>query len=108
MKNNIVQFEPYRQKKFLDLRVEAYAKVIHKMEKLELLEEMERFVDSNAKRGPSFLNKENVLRGIILYKELNKQAETDELSILSRNYITYLNECLNKLEGKGNISNDAS
>ncbi len=109
MKTNIIEFKPYIDKKFLEIRLEAYSKVIKSMTKVELLEEMERFINNNSKKGADFLHRENVLRGLVLYKELNKQAESDELLVMTRNYITYLNSCLLKFEGKENVvSNDAS
>ena len=96
--NNVYHFADYREKRYLNIRIEAYRKVINGMDKVELLEEMVRVVDQRSAKGPEFFtNRENVLRGLILFEKLNKQAESEDLFVLTTNYVKYLKNCLTKL-----------
>ena len=71
--------------KDLDLAYEASIQV---MSKLELLEEMVRFQEERTSLG--HLTPSMMVRGKILFKALEQNAETQELRILTRTYRRHL------------------
>lgn len=84
--SNVVSLDVARElKKAED---QAYHAKILVMDKAELLEEMVRFQQERAKVPE--LTLEMMVRGKILFKELEKNAETQELYILTRSYRRHL------------------
>lgn len=66
----------------------AYHAKILCMDKVELLEEMVRFQQERSSIGS--LTTEMMVRGRILFRALEENAETQELKILSRSYRRHL------------------
>jgi len=58
------------------------------MHKIELLEEMVKFQDEKARTGT--LTRLQINNGIILFRELEKQAETPEMKQLASAYQKHL------------------
>lgn len=89
MTDNVLSFSKFREKKFLNNRLEDYQKVINTMDKLGLLEEMERFIDK--RKDKEYLkSEENILRGIILFKKLDNNCETTDMMHLVKTYLKTL------------------
>lgn len=65
-----------------------YRALILSMDKLELLEEMVRFQEERSRTGQ--LTLPMMIRGQILFKALEENAETQELRILTRSYRRHL------------------
>lgn len=65
-----------------------YRSRILTMDKLELLEEMVRFQEERSRLG--HLSLQMMLRGKILFKALEENAETEELKLLTRSYRRHL------------------
>ncbi len=66
----------------------AYHAQILGMGKLDLLREMVRFQDERNRRG--FLDTQMMVQGQILFRALEKVAETQELRSLARSYNRHL------------------
>lgn len=67
--------------------LEYRARIIS-MDKLELLEEMVRFQEERSALG--HLTPEMMVRGKILFRALEENAETQELKLLTRSYARHL------------------
>ena len=83
----IISFEAKKKQKAL-LTDPAYERVIHAMEKVDLLEEMVRFQEKRSQVGA--LSTEMMVRGRILFSALELAAETRELALLTRSYRKHL------------------
>jgi hypothetical protein len=90
MSGNVVLLSAVRKLKEAEREDWAYQALIMGMDKLELLDEMIRFQKARSDAGK--LTPDMMLRGKILFKELETRAETRELQILSRSYRRHL-EC---------------
>jgi hypothetical protein len=77
-----------RNKRGLDKKDPYYQVVINRMSKMELLEEMVRFQEERSQRGQLSLTM--MVRGKILFRALEINAETDELRILASSYRRHL------------------
>ncbi len=66
----------------------AYTRKIQAMSKVELLEEMVRFQQKRSSLG--HLTIDLMLKGQILFRAIEENAETEELTILSRSYRRHL------------------
>ncbi len=89
MTDNVLSFSKFREKKYLNNRLEDYQKVINTMDKLGLLEEMERFIDK--RKDKEYLkSEENIFRGIILFKKLDNNCETTDMMHLVKTYLKTL------------------
>ncbi len=66
----------------------AYQALIASMDKIELLDEMVRFQENRTRAG--HLTIDMMVRGKILFRALEKSAETQELRILTRSYARHL------------------
>ena len=75
-KRGIAQHDPYYQMK------------INRMNKIELLEEMVRYQEERSVKGRLTLTM--MVRGKILFRALEIQAETEELRLLSSSYRRHL------------------
>lgn len=75
-KRGIAQHDPYYQMK------------INRMSKIELLEEMVKYQEERSEKGR--LTMTMMVRGKILFRALEVQAETEELRLLSSSYRRHL------------------
>ena len=84
----IVSLDAFRSlKKVNDEELAYHAKVLD-MSKIELLNEMVRFQEERSERGE--LTPKMMVRGRMLFRELEKAATTQELQILTRSYRRHL------------------
>lgn len=86
--NKVVKLSDYRANKVMDSEEETYRAKIKSMRKVELLEEMVRFQEERKQAGG--LTMSLMVRGKILFAELENQADSAELKILSRSYRRHL------------------
>jgi hypothetical protein len=77
-----------RSRRGLDKRDPYYQVLINRMSKMELLEEMVRFQEERSQRGQLTLTM--MVRGRILFRALEINAETDELRLLASSYRRHL------------------
>jgi hypothetical protein len=88
--SNVVSLKAVREIKTAQTEDFAYHAEILAMDKLQLLEEMVRFQEERSRVG--HLTLQMMIRGKILFKALEENAETQELRILTRSYRRHL-EC---------------
>ena len=91
--NNVVSLNAVREVKRAAEEDHEYRARILVMDKLELLEEMVRFQEQRTATG--HLTLEMMIRGKILFKALEENAETQELLLLTRSYRKHLEYELN-------------
>ena len=96
--DNVISLKAVREKKSRKIQEQTYKARIQKMNKLELLEEMVQFQHARAKEGE--LTETLMLEGQILFKALEKSAETQDLKDLARSYSKHLKCELNALKKK--------
>ncbi len=98
--SNIVSLKAVREiKEAEDSELTAYHARILSMDKLELLEEMVRFQEERTRAGR--LTPSMMVRGKLLFKALEENAETQELKILTRSYRRHLDLELAKYSQSG-------
>jgi hypothetical protein len=68
--------------------MDAYRQQLNSMENLELLGEMVRFQEDRSRVGE--LTNEMIARGIVLFVELEKKVETQELRLIVKSYLRHL------------------
>lgn len=85
---NVVSLKAVRDIKAAQTDDLAYHAQILAMDKLQLLEEMVRFQEERSRVG--HLTVQMMVRGRILFKALEENAETQELRILTRSYRRHL------------------
>lgn len=88
MRSNVVSLRAVREIKTASDDEMAYKAKILSMEKLDLLEEMVRFQEERSRIGN--LTPAMMVRGKILFKALEENAETQELRLLTRSYRRHL------------------
>jgi hypothetical protein len=86
--SKVVSLADYRMKRKPELENFEYHAHILSLDKMELLEEMVRFQEERSKLG--YLSVDMMIRGRILFKALEENAETEELRILTRSYRRHL------------------
>lgn len=86
--NNVVSLKAAREIKTAQNDDLAYHAQILGMDKLQLLEEMVRFQEERSRVG--VLTLQMMVRGRLLFKALEENAETQELKILTRSYRRHL------------------
>ena len=86
--SNVVSLRAVREIKAAQSEDIDYHARILGMDKLELLEEMVRFQEERSQVGHLTLNM--MVRGRLLFKALEENAETQELRILTRSYRRHL------------------
>ncbi|MEK6704735.1 MAG: hypothetical protein AABZ06_03020 [Bdellovibrionota bacterium] len=87
--SNVISLQAVRELRELkNLDDIAYKAKILAMDKFELLEEMIKFQQQRSTIG--HLTVEMMIRGKILFKELEEHAETKELTLLARSYRRHL------------------
>jgi hypothetical protein len=85
---NVIDFVVERNKRGLAKHDPYYQMNINRMSKIELLEEMVRFQEERSAK--SNLSLTMMVRGRILFRALETQAETDELRLLASSYRRHL------------------
>ncbi|MCM2324778.1 MAG: hypothetical protein NDJ90_16080 [Oligoflexia bacterium] len=85
---NVVSLQAAREIRKAQDEDLAYQARIIVMDKLELLEEMVRFQEERSRLGE--LTLPMMIRGKILFKALEQNAETHELKLLTRSYRRHL------------------
>jgi MoaA/NifB/PqqE/SkfB family radical SAM enzyme len=85
---NVIDFVVERNKRGLAKHDPYYQMNINRMSKIELLEEMVRFQEERSAK--SILSLTMMVRGRILFRALETQAETDELRLLASSYRRHL------------------
>jgi len=85
---NVISISNLRKLKNASLEDPDYQSKIENMEKAELLNEMIRFQEERSQLGHLTLGM--MVRGKILFKELELSAETEELKILTQSYKRHL------------------
>ncbi|MGE0614506.1 MAG: hypothetical protein AB7P04_02610 [Bacteriovoracia bacterium] len=88
MSNGIVSLKAAREVKQAQAEFPEYQAKIKAMEKLDLLNEMVRFQEERSKLG--HLTASMMVRGQILFKALEENAETEALLVLTRSYRQHL------------------
>ena len=86
--DNVVDFVAERNKRGSVKQDPYYQMQINRMGKIELLEEMVRFQEERSQKGKLSLTM--MVRGRILFRALETQAETDELRLLASSYRRHL------------------
>lgn len=86
--SNIVSLKAVRDIKTAQTEDYAYHAQILGMDKLQLLEEMVRFQEERSRVG--HLTLQMMIRGKLLFKALEENAETQELQILTKSYRRHL------------------
>lgn len=86
--SNVISLKAVREIKAAQTVDYDYRALILSMDKLELLEEMVRFQEERSRLGQ--LTLPMMVRGQILFKALEDNAETQELRILTRSYRRHL------------------
>lgn len=86
--NNVVSLNAVREIRKIKGGDPAYQALVLQMDKLELLEEMMRFQEDRSRLGQ--LTLKMMIRGQILFKALEENAETEELRALARSYRRHL------------------
>ena len=74
------------------------------MDKLELLEEMVRFQEERSQRG--HLNLQMMIRGKILFRALEQNAETHALKTLTKSYRKHLELEMKEFLASGIVNAD--
>ena len=85
---NVIDLSRERSRRGLTHHDPHYQLVINQMSKIELLEEMVRFQEQRS--GQTSLPLSLMIRGKILFKALETNAETDELRMLASSYRRHL------------------
>jgi hypothetical protein len=85
---NVIDFVVERNKRGLAKHDPYYQMHINRMCKIELLEEMVRFQEERSAKNELSLTM--MVRGRILFRALEQQAETDELRTLASSYRRHL------------------
>lgn len=75
-----------------------YQMIINRMSKIELLEEMVRFQEERTAKGN--LTELMMVRGKILFRALELNAETDELRLLAGSYRRHLEHEIQHAQSK--------
>ena len=96
--NNVVSLSIVREQKVAEKEDFAYHAKILSMDKLELLEEMDRFQEERTRLGE--LTAQMMVRGKHLFRALEQTAETQELRILTKSYRRHLEYELAELAKK--------
>lgn len=86
--SNVVSIKAAREIRSSKEEDHAYHARILTMDKVELLEEMVRFQEERTRLG--HLTPQMMIRGKVLFKALEENAETQELRILTRSYRRHL------------------
>ena len=86
--NNVISISAVREKKKIEQGDLEYQKLVSSMDKVELLEEMMRFQEERSREGE--LTLPLMIRGRILFKTLERNAETQELRDLAKSYRRHL------------------
>jgi hypothetical protein len=86
--SNVVSLEQFRRLKRITDQDLDYARLIEKMTKLELLDEMIRFQEERTRVGQ--LTYKMMIRGRHLFDALERNAETREMRLLARSYKRHL------------------
>jgi hypothetical protein len=86
--SKVVSLDLVRQMKDAEALDPLYEQRIARMDKLELLEEMVRFQEERSRSGQ--LTLAMMIRGRVLFRALEANAETQELKILSGSYRRHL------------------
>lgn len=89
--SKVISLEHYRVFRRVDsaaLQDEAYLRVLQRMEKAELLEEMVRFQQRRSKVDS--LTLPMMIRGRILFSTIEKTADTEALKSLASSYRRHL------------------
>ena len=94
----VISLRGYRELKESENDELSYRAKILSMSKVELLEEMVRFQEERKQMGE--LSAPMMVRGRHLFSELEKQADTQELKILSRSYRRHLEYELQHMKQK--------
>lgn len=85
---NIIDFVAERSRRGLVQHDPYYQVQINRMSKIELLEEMVRFQEERSANGSLTITK--MVRGKILFRALEINAETEELRLLASSYRRHL------------------
>ena len=85
---NVIDFAVERNKRGLAKHDPYYQMLINRMGKIELLEEMVRFQEERSSKNELSLTM--MVRGRILFRALEQNAETDELRMLASSYRRHL------------------
>ena len=85
---NVIDFVVERNNRGLAKHDPYYQMQINRMNKIELLEEMVRFQEDRTAKGQLSLTM--MVRGRILFRALETNAETDELRLLASSYRRHL------------------
>lgn len=88
MSHNVISLHAAKQVRQAEDDDAEYRAMILGMDKLELLEEMIRFQEERSRTG--HLSLSMMVRGRILFGELERNAETSELQLLTRSYRRHL------------------
>jgi hypothetical protein len=91
--NNVVSLKDWKEKRTEQIDLYRYEIELMGMDKLELLEEMVRFQELRGKQRDvcgEHIPPETIERGLILFKQLKKNAETPELETLCASYLKSL------------------
>jgi hypothetical protein len=88
MAAKVVSILAARQVRETEMEDSGYKALILSMDKLELLEEMVRFQEERSRKGQLTLSM--MIRGKILFRALEDNAETHELRMLTRSYRRHL------------------
>lgn len=88
MSTNVVSIRAVRQMREAEANDREYFSKIKCMDKMELLEEMVRFQQERAHLGELTLSL--MVKGRILFKALEENAETHELKLLTHSYRRHL------------------
>ena len=86
--NNVISIGAVREARRIQQGDPEYQQRVTSMDKVELLEEMMRFQEERSRRGELTLSL--MIRGRILFKSLEFQAETKELKELAQSYRRHL------------------
>jgi hypothetical protein len=86
--NNVISLKAARELKIAQQEDLAYQARILSMDKVQLLEEMVSFQEERSRNG--VLSLPMMVRGKILFRALEKNAETDALRMLTRSYRRHL------------------
>lgn len=86
--NNVIFLKAVRDLKEFENGDIAYRARILGMSKVDLLDEMVRFQEERAALG--HLTVEMMIRGKVLFKALEENAETQELRLLTKSYRRHL------------------
>lgn len=85
---NVIQLNNYRSEETQRIEILTYHAKLLSFSKVELLEEMVRFQEERKAAGE--LSPSMMERGVILFRLLEKAADSQEMRILSRSYSRHL------------------